>query len=129
MAVNSEGIYATRPWKIYGTGPSTLTASTHEFKETGGFNEKDRKEMIVDDVRFTLRGTTLYAFMMGWPQGSALIKSLAINSPQQPGKIQNVELLGYDAKLRWKQDESGLNVQMPSEKPCEYAIAFKIALT
>ena len=24
MAVNSEGIYATRPWKIYGAGPSTM---------------------------------------------------------------------------------------------------------
>jgi alpha-L-fucosidase len=23
MQINSEGIYATRPWKIYGEGPST----------------------------------------------------------------------------------------------------------
>lgn len=128
MAVNSEGIYATRPWKIYGTGPSTLTAGTHEFTDTGGFNEGTRKDMTADDVRFTLRGSTLYAFVMGWPQDFALIKPLAFNSPQQPGKIQNVELLGHDAKLRWKQDENGLRVDMPSEKPSDYAITLKIAL-
>lgn len=128
MAVNSEGIYATRPWKIYGAGPSTLTAGTHEFTDTGGFNEGTRKDMTADDVRFTLRGSTLYAFVMGWPQDFALIKPLAFNSPQQPGKIQNVELLGYDAKLRWKQDENGLRVDMPFEKPSDYAITLKIAL-
>jgi alpha-L-fucosidase len=26
MAVNSEGIYGSRPWKIYGAGPSTEVA-------------------------------------------------------------------------------------------------------
>jgi alpha-L-fucosidase len=105
-----------------------LTAGTHEFTDTGGFNEGTRKDMTADDVRFTLRGSTLYAFVMGWPQDFALIKPLAFNSPQQAGKIQNVELLGHDAKLRWKQDENGLRVDMPSEKPSDYAITLKIAL-
>jgi alpha-L-fucosidase len=128
MAINSEGIYATRPWKIYGTGPSMLSSGTHEFKDTGGFNEGTRSDMTVDDVRFTQRGSSLYAFVMGWPQNFVLIKPLAINSPQQPGKIQNVELLGHNAKLRWKQDENGLRVDMPSERPSDYAIALKVSL-
>jgi len=128
MAVNSEGIYSTRPWKIYGTGPSTLSSGTHEFTATGGFNEATRKDLTADDVRFTLLGTTLYVFVMGWPQDFALIKPLAINSPQQPGKIQNVELLGHDSKLRWKQDENGLRIDLPAEKPCDYAITLKVEL-
>jgi alpha-L-fucosidase len=126
MAVNSEGIYATRPWTIYGTGPSTVTAGSHEFKETGGFNEANRADMTADDVRFTSKGTTLYAFIMGWPGDHVLLESLAINGPQHPGKIQNVQLLGHSAGLSWKQDERGLTVLMPPEKPCDYAVTLKI---
>jgi hypothetical protein len=36
------------------------------------------------------------------------------NSPQQPGKILNVQLLGYQDKLHWKQDNQGLKVRMPA---------------
>jgi hypothetical protein len=39
-----------------------------------------------------------------------------------------VELLGFQGKLQWWQDESGLKVAMPAEKPCEHAIALKIAV-
>jgi alpha-L-fucosidase len=126
MAVNSEGIYATRPWRIYGTGPSTLAAGSHEFKETGGFNEGNRTDMTADDVRFTSKGTTLYAFLMGWPRSPVVLEPLAINSSQHSGKIHNVQLLGHGGDLSWKQDERGLSVVMPSEKPCDYAIALKI---
>jgi alpha-L-fucosidase len=131
MAVNSEGIYATRPWKIYGAGPSTLPKGSHEYVDWtkwGGFNEANRHDLSADDVRFTTKGTDIYAFVMGWPHPSVLLKPLGINSPQQPGKIHNVELLGHQGKLRWKQDESGLKVEMPAEKPCSHAIALKIAL-
>ena len=65
---------------------------------------------------------------MGWPQQQAVIKPLASNSTQQPGKIHNVEMLGYHGKLKWTQDESGLHVDMPAEKPCDYAVTLKIAL-
>ncbi len=131
MAVNSEGIYATRPWKIYGAGPSTLPKGSHEYVDWtkwGGFNEANRHDLSADDVRFTTKGTDIYAFVMGWPHPSVLLKPLGINSPQQPGKIHNVELLGHQGKLRWKQDGSGLKVEMPAEKPCSHAIALKIAL-
>ena len=38
------------------------------------------------------------------------------------------ELLGFKGKLKWAQDENGLTVQMLEQKPCEHAIALKIAL-
>jgi hypothetical protein len=38
-----------------------------------------------------------------------------------------VELLGFKGKVKWTQDEKGLTVQMPAQKPCDHAIALKIA--
>jgi alpha-L-fucosidase len=131
MDVNSEGIYGTRPWKIYGTGPSTLPKGSHEYVDWtkwGGFNEANRTDLTANDVRFTTKGSTLYAFVMGWPQPFILLQPLALGSQQNPGKLRSVELLGHHGKLTWKQDESGLRVDMPAEKPSSHAITLKIAL-
>jgi alpha-L-fucosidase len=123
MAVNSEGIYSTRPWKIYGEGPSTKTKI-----ETGNFNEDKQKDLTAEDIRFTTKGSTLYAFVMGWPEKAAVIYALGFASPQNPGKIQRVELLGGKGDLKWKQDEAGLRVEMPAEKISDVAITLKVEL-
>jgi len=34
--------------------------------------------------------------------------------------------LGYGGKVAWSQDEQGLAVMLPEQKPCEYAITLKI---
>ena len=123
MAINSEGIYASRPWKIFGDGP---VATASPSREGTRFNESSRKELTADEVRFTTKGNTLYVFIMGWPDKLALIKPLATSSPLSPPKVRNVELLGYKDELIWTQDEQGLTVVMPKEKPCDYAITLKI---
>jgi alpha-L-fucosidase len=123
MAVNSEGIYATRPWKIYGEGPSTQVAI-----KSGAFNENRRPDFTAGDVRFTVKGATLYAFVMGWPEKEAVVRALAANSPQNPGKIHHVKLLGHSGSLKWKQDQDGLKVEMPAEKISDIAITLKIEL-
>jgi alpha-L-fucosidase len=137
MAVNGEGIYGTRAWKVCGEGPSVegtvRDASVYKplpaipdsspgaTRSAGG--RDSGKPFTAQDVRFTAKGNTLYAFMMGWPDREAVIKSLA-----SAGKIANVELLGFKGKLQWSQDETGLKVAMPAEKPCDHAIVLKIAL-
>jgi len=121
MGVNSEGIHSTRPWKIFGTGPGTQAAG-------GPMNERNRKPMTAEEVRFTVKGKSLYAFVMGWPDKEALIAPLGISSPQMPGKIVNVELLGHRDRVQWRQEPAGLRVQMPAEKPCDHAIALKATL-
>ena len=77
-------------------------------------------------MRFTTKGDTIYAFIMGWPEKLALIKPLATTSTFSPPKIQSVELLGYQGKVKWAQDEQGLTVMMPNEKPCSHAVTLKI---
>ena len=122
MSVNSEGIYSTRPWEIYGDGPSTQVTTKPDAK----FNEKNRKALTAEDVRFTTKGKTLYAFVMGWPEKQAVIRALGTNASPQFGKIEHVELLGHDAKLKWTQAVDGLKIDLPQEKPSEYAVTFKV---
>ncbi len=122
MSVNGEGIHATRPWKIFGEGPAP-SAAAHD----AAFNEEKRQDLTDDDVRFTTKGNTLYAFVMGWPEYQTVLRPLATNTALRVGKIENVELLGFDGKLDWSQDSSGLKIMMPAQRPCDHAVAFKIA--
>ncbi len=89
-------------------------------------NERERKNLTAADVRFTTQGKTLYAYVMGWPEYQTVIRPLATDSALGVGQIQNVELLGFGGKLVWSQDNTGLKIMMPAEKPCEYAIGFKV---
>jgi alpha-L-fucosidase len=89
----------------------------------GAFNENKRKELTADDVRFVQKGNLLVAFLMGWRDDRpVLIRELKA----EDGAVQNVELHGYAGKVEWSQDARGLTVKLPSQKPCDYAVALKI---
>jgi alpha-L-fucosidase len=121
MSVNGEAIYATRPWKIFGDGPLAHA----EGQQKTGFNENDRKDLTPEEIRFTTKGHALYAFIMGQPTGEIAIPSLALTG-ENAVKAGRVELLGYQGKIVWSQDERGLRVTVPLERPCDYAICVKI---
>lgn len=123
MAVNSEGIYATRPWKIYGVGPSTAAAVPQTR-----FNESKQPPLTAQDVRFTTKGKLLYAFVMGAPSGEVAIQPLGSHSPQDPGKILDVRLLGRQDKLHWKQDKDALKVRVPPVGLSDIGITLKVTL-
>jgi len=118
IAINGEGIYGTRPWLIHGEG--LVRAKGGNFKEDFAYTAKD--------IRFTTKGdNTLYAFVMGWPaEGQVTIRSLA-KVPGVTGKITGVTLLGYSSQLKWTHNTNGLTIQLPAQKPCDFAVAFKIA--
>jgi len=124
MDVNSEGIYSTRPWKVYGEGPSVSKPGPRS--RFGGAS--DFRAYTSEDVRFTKKGDTLYAFIMVWPESrNAVIKSLAAGSPLLDGrKVEHVSMLGHWWGLKWTQDENALNVQLPADPPCASAITLKI---
>jgi len=124
MDVNSEGIHGTRPWKVYGEGPSVAAQSPRG--QFGG--ARDVRPYTPEDMRFTMKGDSLYAFIMVWPETkSAVVKSLAANSPQiGERKVADVSLLGHGGKIEWTQDEKGLNVKLPDQPPCASAVTLKI---
>jgi alpha-L-fucosidase len=94
--------------------------ATETVSESAAYNEKDRKDLTAADVRFTSKGDTPYAFVMGWPESQTVIRPLATDTALRVGKIQNVELLGYDGKLDWSQGSSGLKVMMPAMEILAY---------
>ncbi len=123
MAINSEGIYATRPWKIFGDGP---VAAAPASGRGARFNEAGRRDFTAEEVRFTTKGSILYAFVMGWPEKRAVIKPLSTTSGVAQMKVKNVELLGFKGKVKWTQDEKGLTVELPGQKPSDHAIGLKV---
>ena len=120
IAVNGAAIFATRPWKIFGEGPTEV--------KPGMFGEKNVKPFTAQDVRFTARDGDVYAILLGWPGDlSAKIKALAEGSPHAPGKIDKVSLLGSSAPLTFKRDREALTVKLPERAPGDYAYALKIS--
>jgi alpha-L-fucosidase len=123
MAPHGEGIYGTRPWKVYGEGPSTVP-NKQTRGQFGG--SRDVRPYTAEDFRFTVKGDIVYAFMMGWPEsGKATIKSLAQGSENFPKEVARVELLG-SGPLTFSRETSGLVVNLPEKKPNDYAYALRI---
>ncbi len=120
LAINGEAIYGTRPWKIFGEGPTQVVA--------GSFKDTERGAFTSEDFRFTAKGSTLYAIALAWPaSGRLLIKSLAEGSQYTRRQIQSVQLLGSNAALKWTRTPEGLVVELPASRPCDNAFAFKIS--
>ncbi len=126
-SVNAEGIYATRPWKIYGEGPSTKVVIKPSGKEFDP-NEGKKPDLGATDIRFTTKGETLYAFVMGWPESDLLIKSLALGGAHQPSKAVDVRILGREQPLRFAHDGGGLRVSMPSQPTATAAIGVTLRI-
>lgn len=120
LAVNGEAIYGTRPWKVYGEGPTKVLGGS--FKDTAG------QPFTARDFRFTAKGSTLYAIALGWPENSRLtIKSLAQGSRLTNRKITSIQLLGSEAKLKSARNSDGLSIELPARKPCDFAFVLKIS--
>ncbi len=128
MAVNSEGIYGTRPWKVFGEGPAMKVVVPKNGKEFDP-NEGKKPDLTAADIRFTTKGSTLYAFVQGWPEGQAVIASLGTSSPQRPAKITGVSMLGRDGQLKFTQDATALRVTLPGSRPQTADMGITLKLT
>jgi alpha-L-fucosidase len=131
LKVNGQAIYATRPWKIYGEGPSTQAVEKGQFD---GQKDVSSKPFTAEDIRFTQSkdGKTLYAIVLEIPPGGKVtIKSLASNSAYWPGKIGSVRRVRGDSfwgdqKLQFTRDDVGLQVTLPDKFDGKTALALKI---
>ncbi|MEM1581815.1 MAG: alpha-L-fucosidase [Candidatus Bathyarchaeia archaeon] len=118
LQVNGEAIYGSRPWLVYGEGPTKIIEGEFREETSGPFTAKD--------IRFTCQGETLYAIFLNWPLEEATVKSLSTILRLYPEEIEKIELLGMDEPLEWVRNEDGLKVKMPKEKPCEHAYTLRI---
>jgi len=125
LKVNGDAIYATRPWKIFGEGPSTVVAEKGHF---GGQTDVQKKPFTAEDIRFTQSKDekTLYALVLEIPKdGKVTVKSLARGSLFWPGDIGSVRLVG-GGKLKFTRDENGLHISLPEKFAGKIAFALKI---
>lgn len=126
MNVNKESIYATRPWTIFGEGP---TADNGKELSAQGFNEGTNYD--VNDIRYVKKGDSLlYVTVMGWPtNGKAVLKSLGTTMPYLTRKIKSIQILG-GGNLTYTRTIDGLSINLPVTKPAtaDIGIAFKISL-
>ncbi len=119
LNANGEAIYGTRPWTVYGEGPTKVKG--------GSFNDTATKGYTAEDIRFTAKGDTLYATAMAWPEdGKLTITSLSQSGPNATFAVGSVKLLGSGTAIRFTRDSTGLHLQLPA-KMGQYAYVFKIA--
>jgi len=113
LKVNGEAIYGSRPWRIFGEGPTELAA--------GQFTDND-VTFTGQDIRFTTKADKLFVVTLGDPGDTVEVKSLADE------KISGVKMLGFDEAVSWSQDRAGLKIVVPRNGVGKHAWAFEIQL-
>ena len=107
LRVNGEGIYSTRPYKIY-----------QEGKNIRYTRSKDNK--------------CVYAFIMNWPDEPVSGLNIALKSVKAKTNSK-ITMLGLDHNFHYTQNEKALNIEVPtwfcgSKRPCEFAHCFKLEI-
>lgn len=118
LKVNGEAIYGTRPWTLYGEGPSQMAKGGHFTKQV---------TYTAKDIRFTTKEDVMYAITLGTPVEETVIAALSLNNSllgSQP--IRSVEALSGDYVESWKQERDGLRIKLKKGAPEQIAYAFRI---
>lgn len=122
LNVNGEAIYESKVWRTAGEGPTQI--------EEGQFMDSESKQFTAEDIRFTAKGSSIYATVLNFPDdGNIKIKSLADKNaaklPHFHGIIKDVSVLGFDEQPEWKRTEEALQIStrnVHSDQP----VVFKI---
>lgn len=103
MKVNGDAIHGSRPWRIYGEGPTRPNA---------GMMNEGKVAFADGDVRFTTRGGALYAAFLKWPAGPVTIAALG-GRAMPDAVIERVSLVG-GGKLKTSRSDAGLTITLPA---------------
>jgi alpha-L-fucosidase len=113
LKVNGEGIYGTRPYTVFGEGPSIVQ----------GGHYVAMAELTANDFRFTAKGDTVYAFICGEPKGQVKLKQFNLLNYHT---IQSINMLGVKDTLKFSQERDGTVIHIPKILPSKYAVCLKI---
>ncbi len=115
-----EAIYNTRPFVEYGEGPTRM--------DKGGGFARMRGSYGAEDIRYTRKGQTVYAIVLGWPgeNKAVTMKMFGQGREAEDVKVTSVSMLGTDESIKWERNPSGLTVTTPGRKVDDLAIVFKL---
>ncbi len=82
LKINGEAIYGSRPFEIYGE----------------------------DSIYYTRNNGHVYAIVTNWKGGNAITLNALHTRGNTCGNVTNVEILGSDTPIRFRQNETGLTV-------------------
>jgi alpha-L-fucosidase len=110
---------------LFGEGPAITEAAKLAAQN---FNEGKGRPLGASDLRFTMKGDTVYAVVFGWPEnGIVKIRSFSDGNELWPRAVNRVELLG-GGNLHFQRNGEALEVSLPPQRPAiTYAMALKIS--
>ena len=126
LRINGDAIYNTRPFVVYGEGPTKSAGDSTQMNH-------DIQEYVAQDIRYTTSktGSILYATSLGWPIDATLnLHTLYAGNPYLPSPVCNVKLVGTGQDIEFKQQPDGLRLTLPTTppKPLPKDIAYVFAL-
>ncbi len=91
-------------------------------KMKGGYTAKD--------IRYTRKGNTVYAIVLGWPgdNNQVTMTMFSKGNKAENIKVKGVSMLGTKEKIKWERTDAGLVVTAPSKKTSDLAIVFKLTV-
>jgi alpha-L-fucosidase len=106
LAIHGEGIYGTRPYRVFGEDDVVRYTRTKDYRH-------------------------VYAFVLQWPQTPVFRGRLRLASVRaRPGSA--IHLLGLEHDFAYQQDDEALTIELPewladpARRPSSMACAFKI---
>lgn len=131
LRINGEAIYGTRPWSVFGEGPTAVIE--------GPFADTKRSAFTADDIRFTTRTeireaselSFLYAIALAIPDDRTLrIRSLGTGSAHLRTEVTRVQLVdgarNSAVDLEFERNDAMLYVQLPDDLPSRHAVSVRI---
>lgn len=115
LRINGEAIYGTRPFAVFGEGPTKAPKNSTE-------KNKDIQTYTAQDIRYTTSktGNVLYAITLGWPaNGSLILHTLYAGNPYLTHPICSVRLLGTKQTIPFQEQPDGLHLILPEKPPSE----------
>lgn len=106
LKINSEAVYNTHPWKVYGENFSQEPKNEKKAEFHDLFFDGAPKD-ITPDIRFTAKGNSVYVFARSITENKFTIKSIT-----ETDKIKKIIVLGDSQKVNWEQSKNGLEIEM-----------------
>jgi len=120
LKTNGEAIYSTRPWKVFGEGPTIQ-------EKSGMF--LDKITYTPQDIRYTRKGNTIYAIVLGWPGNNIPIKLTSFTKTvlgENIPIVTEISFLGNNNHVPFIQNKEGLHFKTPDQQIDDKAFVIKI---